>query len=185
MRTPLAVLALAVLAAACAEPPAEPLAPEPGIEIAAPSLDKFKPDMNPGAFNEWWNFCFMADAAGNPIPQALPCHHVSTPGPNGVWTLRIFASGVYNPTGKAYHYGPTNYTENMRLLMYDLSGGLVVPVDGKMPVCDYNLVTDPEQQTWICTTNWHYTISASGQGTMVQVADPAHSFKVPCNRCWG
>jgi hypothetical protein len=72
----------------------------------------------------------------------------------------------------------------MQEMYYNLSGGRVVPVDGKMPVCDYNYATDPEETTWICTTNWHYTISASGEGQMIEVADPAHSFKVPCSHCW-
>ena len=185
MRTLAGILALTALVAACADQPAEPLAPEPGIEIAAPSLAKFKPDTNPGAFNEWWNFCFLPDAEGKPIGLPLPCHFIAVPGPSEVWTLHAYASGVPNPTGKAYHFGPTNYTASMAAMYYDLSGGLVTPVDGKMPACDYNLVTDPEQTTWICTTNWHYTISASGEGRWTSVADPAHSFKVPCDRCWG
>lgn len=185
MRTLIGILALTALAAACVDQPVAPLAEEPGIEIAAPSFAKFKPDMNPGAFNEWWNFCFLPDATGKSFPVALPCHFVAVPGPSEVWTLHIFASGVPNPTGKAYHFGPTNYSAGMEKMYYDLSGGLVVPVDGKMPACDYNLATDPEQTTWICTTNWHYTISASGQGKFTSVADPKHSWKVPCNRCWG
>jgi len=102
-----------------------------------------------------------------------------------VFTFHIFASGLPNYAGKAVHFGPTNHTASMQAMYYDLSEGLVTLVDGKMPVCDYNLATDPEQTTWICTTNWHYTISASGEGRMTQVADPAHSFKVPCARCWG
>lgn len=184
MRTLIGILALTALAAACVDQPVAPLAEAPGIEIAAPSFAKFKPDMNPGAFNEWWNFCFLPDAEGNSTGGLL-CHFIAVPGPSGVWTLHAYASGLSNPTGKAYHYGPTNYTEGMKNMYYDLSGGLVKPVDGKMPACDYNLVTDPEQTTWICTTNWRYTISASGEGKWTSVADPAHSFKVPCNRCWG
>ena len=156
MRTLFAVLALTALVAACADQPSGPMVPESGIEIAAPSLAKFKPDTNPGAFNEWWNFCFLPDAEGHSFPQALPCHFIAVPGPREVWTLHAYASGVPNPTGKAYHFGPTNYTPGMEAMCYSLSGGLVTPVDGKMPACDHNLVTDP-----------------------------AHSFKVPCNRCWG
>ncbi|HSW30994.1 MAG TPA: hypothetical protein VLH75_16030 [Longimicrobiales bacterium] len=182
MRTLFAVLALTALVAACADQPAGPMVPESGIEIAAPSFAKVDPTS--GAVTEWWrNACFVGDVEGN--IHVVDCHIVATPSANDVMTLHIYADGLSNPTGKAYHFGPTNYRQSMVDLYDAVSGGLVTPVDGKMPVCDYNLATDPEQTTFICTLNWHYVISASGHGKYTMIMDPQHSWKVPCYRCWG
>jgi hypothetical protein len=93
---------------------------------------------------------------------------------NDTLTWRIYGTGIYNPTGRALHFGPTHYPQAMADFYKSFFD--VEPVDGQMPMCDYNVLTDPSLEWLICSTNWHYTISASGQGTLIWIVDPGHSW---------
>lgn len=179
MRKLIAVFCLATLAAACTDRLVEPAAP--GVEVATPSYAKV--DGASKDASQWFMNCGLWDASGEPWPVVLPCHYVFTSNPSGSFKATIFASGVTNETGKAAHFGPTEYPEWLAGVYWDLFG--VAPVDGKLPLCDYNLVQDPEMQTLICTTQWHYVISASGQGMLTMIGAPQFSFTKPCDRCWG
>jgi hypothetical protein len=179
MRKLIAVLGLAALAAACTDRLVEPAAP--GVEVAAPSFAKV--DGEPKEASQWMMNCGLWDASGAPWDEVLPCHYVFTSNPSGSFTATIFVEGIPNSTGRAAHFSSTAYPEWLADVYWDLFE--VAPVDGKLPLCDYNLVQDPEMQTLICTTNWKYVISASGQGQLTMIGAPHFSFTKPCDRCWG
>jgi hypothetical protein len=174
MRTLLAGLALAALVAACTDQPTTPLVPEP--QFAQLGAEH-------GAAVVRYPNCFIWDAEGNPFEPPVPCQYVYTPSKSGVLTMLMKTEGVPNPFGVAVHFGPTRYPQWWADLMWDLFQ--IGPVDGKMPGCDYNLVTDPDMTTLICSYNWRMTISASGEMVGTTVYDPAHSFSFPCYHCWG
>jgi hypothetical protein len=174
MRKLVAGLALAALVAACTDQPTNPLVPEPQLA---------KLGAEHGAAVVRYSNCFIWDAEGNPFEPWVPCQYTYTPGTSGLLSLVIWADGVPNPLGRAAHFGPSKYPQMYADALRDWFG--VLPVDGELPLCDYNLVTDPDMQTMICTYNWSNVISASGRATFRATFDPAHSFSFPCDRCWG
>ena len=178
MRKFFAVLALSALAAACGDELTQSVAPD--VEIGAPSYSLVH-----GAlvmrYDPASEFCYFWDAAGELIPPS-PCQIVYTPNPSGTFAWRIYAKGIPNNTGKAVHFGPTAYPQWLADVYNDVYG--VSLVNGELPLCDYNVVADPALETLICTTNWRYTISAAGNGTLMWVADPGHSFTKPLKCPW-
>lgn len=87
---------------------------------------------------------------------------------------------IPNSTGKAAIYNATNYPQVMSDTYLAVFG--VTPRDGVMPVCDWDAKKYPDAYvTWdlttlMCTTNWRYTISASGHGTFTARFDKAHTY---------
>jgi hypothetical protein len=174
MRTLWAGLALAALAAACTDQPTTPLLEEPLLaEVEAPALAQAAGGN--GAliwrFSAGSGFCWMSDAVGNLV--MTPCQIVYRK--NGSFTWTWHATRVNNPTGKAVHYGPTNpplgFVEGMKF-WFDVEPD----AEGRIPICDWNVLTDPEMNWLVCSTNWHSTISAGGVMTGEWIADPAHTW---------
>ena len=168
MRKLFAALTLAALAAACSDEPTRPSSDGPQLARQASAHGGWV--VRYSADDNW---CGFWDADNNFLPP-VPCQWVYTPGPNGNFNMRIWSTEpVPNPTGRAYHSGPTNYPQLLADWYLEVYG--VTPVNGMMPLCDFNALQDPTYSSLMCTTNWHYTISASGRAMFVATFDPGHT----------
>lgn len=172
MRKLFPILALAALAA-CSERPTQPT--NDGPQFASQGAPHGAWVVRYSAADNW---CSFWDASGNFDLPMVPCQWNYTPGPKGTFHMRIWTTGtVPNATGRAVHFGPTSYPQGLADAYLYWYG--VYPVGGLMPLCDFNTLRDPTYSTLICSTNWHYTISASGKATLQFEADPGHSYQWP------
>ena len=170
MRKLFAVLAISVFAGACGDELVQPVAPE----ADGPQFAKW------GAFHGAWAYrdetdaCKLWDATDEPI--WTPCGGQYTPGATFGW--RLWSDGIYNPYGKAVHFGPDHWPYWIPVGPFYTRYGIHT-VDGLLPLCDWDPLHDPGYTQLLCTFNWHYTISASGQGLLVATFDPAHTIPWP------
>lgn len=182
MKQLLTVLALAALATACTDIPTQP----ESATLAVRTLSYTESGNPNGRLRLFWptadGMCGMWDAQDQLI--TMNCVNNYTPDASGVYGFTIWADGkVSNETGKAVVYGPTHYPAflpDLYLAIFGPAGSL--RPDGLMPLCDWNLRQYPDAYTtWdlstvLCTTNWSYTISASGKARMHALFDPAHTY---------
>lgn len=182
MRKLFAVLAVVAFAAACSDQPTQPAAERPQLATAG------SPN---GAWVQRYSaedmFCGFWDDQGNPLPP-VPCTMVSTPAPSGLVHMRIYSDGkIPNASGRTVRFGPTNYPTFLSD-WYMATFGIGPTPEGLMPLCDWNVREYPgawsefpipadKMPLLICSTNWHFTISAAGKGMLVWVADPARSWR--------
>ena len=186
MRRLLAVLALGAVVIACSEQPAAPAAAGP--QFASVGAEHGALIVRYSAEDAW---CGFWDADGNQ-GYVVPCMGTFTPSPNGVFQWRYWSnSRVPNATGRAVTFGPTNYPQSLADFVTGFLG--VEPnAQGELPLCDFNMREYPlawqewplpagEMEHLVCSTNWHYTLSAAGKGTLIFVADPHHSWRPYAN----
>jgi hypothetical protein len=173
------LLALAGLVTACSDIPTQPESATLAVQMRS-----FTQSGNDnGRVRLFWpaedGMCTMWDTEGSLV--VMNCANNYPPLASGVFGFTIYADGkILNPTGRAVVYGPTNYPPSFAEIYATYFG--VSPKDGLMPLCDWNLRVYPnayfdwDLSTLLCTTNWSYTISASGKARMHALFDPAHTY---------
>ncbi len=179
MKRLITMLALAGLVTACSDNPTQP----ESATLVRRSSNFTQSGNENGRIRFFWpaadQACTMWDAEGQIV--FMNCTNFYPPNADGVFGFRMESDGkILNPTGKAAQFGPTNYPPFL-LEMYGMYFGVGLH-DGQMPLCDWDLskypnaYTDWDLSTLWCTTNWSYTISASGRATMHALFDQAHTF---------
>ena len=178
MRSLLSLLAVAGLVTACGDTPTQPESARPAVRTRA-----FTESGNPnGRLRLFWpqadDFCGAWDAEGAPV--YVNCSNFYTPN-SEIYGFTIWADDkILNSTGRAVVFGPTHYPSFLTEIYETYYG--ITPRNGLMPLCDWNLRLYPDAyDTWdlstmLCTTNWSYTISASGKARMHALFDPAHTY---------
>lgn len=177
MRQMLAVIATVAVVAACSDRPITQ--PESARAFARAPMHVTGGSLN-GAIhwrfdaNQMW--CNVWDTDGG-------LHWVNcdvTYRDNGFsWVMKT-AAPIPNTSGRAAVFNSTHYPQGM-VDLYALYLG-VSPRNGVMPVCDWNMKTyysespDIDMAQLACTTNWRYTISASGQGLFTAMFDASHTY---------
>ena len=179
MKRLIALMALAGTLAACSDLPTP-------TEQATLSVrtQSFTQSGNPnGRLYMFWPvqdaFCGMWDTQEQLL--FVNCSASFRPEGSGVFSVTYWAEDkILNHTGKAAVYGPTRYPAVLADAYAHL--GISPLPDGQMPLCDWNLREYPDAYTtWdlstmVCTTNWRYTISASGKARAHVIFDPAHTY---------
>ncbi len=179
MKRTLALIAVVGGILACADTPTVP----ESATLASRTQHFTQTGNDHGRLRLFWpaadGMCTMWDAQGEIV--VMNCVNSYPPSAAGTFGFTIWADGkTLNTTGRAAVYGPTNYPAFLPE-MYAMYFG-VGPRNGEMPLCDWNLRDYPDAyQTWDlttlkCTTNWSYTISASGKARMHALFDPAHTY---------
>jgi hypothetical protein len=182
MRRMVAALALGVVVAACTDQPTQPAAAAP--QFASVGAEHGAWIVRYSAEDAW---CGFWDADGNQ-GYSVPCTGTFTPGAKGAFHWRYSSdSRVPNATGRAVVFGPANYPQSLADFVTGFLG--VEPTaQGELPLCDFNMREYPlawqewpfppgEMEHLVCSTNWHYTLSASGKATLIFDADPQHSWR--------
>lgn len=178
MKRLITMLALAGLATACSDNPTQP----ESATLAVRTLSYTESGNPNGRLKFFWptadGMCTVWDTEG--ILVVVNCYNF-VPAGDKVFGFTLWADDkILNPSGRAVVFGPTNYPPSL-VANYALYFG-VGPKGGVMPLCDWNLREYPDAySTWdlstlLCTTNWSYTISASGTARMHALFDPAHTY---------
>lgn len=178
MRRLFAVLALSALVAACSESPTQT---EAAVAVARAPQQLAGGNLN-GSLH--WKFdtgtmwCSLWDT--DEVLVWVNCSIVYTDNGFG-WVMKTDGP-ILNSTGKAAVYNSTHYPAQL-VAWYEPLG--VGPIKGVMPLCDINVKLYPDADPWgpnmdftkfACTTNWRYTISASGIGTLTTRWDKQHTY---------
>lgn len=178
MKRLITVLALAGLVTACSDNPTQPES-----AVLAFRTQSFTESGNPnGRLKLFWpaadGMCTVWDAEGNLV--VVNCYNFY-PANDKVFGFTLWADEkILNPSGRAVVFGPTNYPQTVVDIYANYFG--IHPRNGQMPLCDWNLRDYPDAySTWdlstvLCTTNWSFTISASGKARMHALFDPAHTY---------
>lgn len=176
MRRMFAVLALSAIVAACSESPTQT---EAAVAVARAPQRLAGGNLNGSlhvrydAGQEWCNLWDTDEAL-----HWVNCKIVYTDNGDG-WVLKTDGP-IPNTTGKAAVYNSTHYPAEL-VVWYEFLG--VGPINGVMPLCDINLKLYPD--AWgpptdfsklACSTNWRYTISASGMGMLTFKFDKQHTY---------
>lgn len=177
MQKRIAVLALAVLLSACSES----ITPPESVRLIARGPQAVAGGNGVGSLH----FRFDAGQAACNLwdtDEALwwvDCKITITESGGMGWVLTTEGK-IPNSTGRAAVYNASRYPQEMVDIYFAVFG--VTPRDGLMPVCDWDVKKYPDAYTtWdlttlMCTSNWRYTISASGHGTFTARFDTAHTY---------
>lgn len=169
MRRCFAVLAIAVLAAACSDQPTQPTGAKAVRTIR--SAQGALPIRFDAGCAVWNSDGSLSDLVG--------LRGVYTNSANGFFNFQCYGT-VLNPEKHVVHFDAAKPPFGLREFL--APRGIDFP-NGLVPICDVNFLADPSLSNVICTTNWHNTIAPNGNSMLVVNFDPAHSWSTHRSAC--
>ena len=152
------LLTAGALMLACSTPPTATNDPDPNAILLGRGNEQGARLWLPGGSNLP---CAVVDGVGALVP--VPCsQQVATPSPTSNAMVVVKASNIFNPTGKAVHWGPENPGAQWAGLFY-----LNFGVTGPPYPCGVQIGPGSTYFVDIVfTTDWHATVTPSGEATV-------------------